>query len=598
MAFHRDRPPTTTMVYRYGARPPYEPALVEEQIRAAHRYQNQLIEIERARRDRYHDILDTVPGVAQSRAEVNRLDVEIAERVGKLKHIRSLTRRRTPDAKLPVAVRALRFELKAARTQLHHREKAAREVVADALSESEKTAQAAVRAARAECECYWGTYLIVERSIPHSGPPPHFRRWNGAGHIAVQLQGGMTEEELLSGDDTRLRLQIRDNWGPRGSRNRAMLQIRVGSEGRQPIMVSVPIYYHRRIPEGSRIKWAQLVRLRIGLRYEWSVCLTVETAGARKVPDKLLEPQRVPGRVLAIDLGWRAKPNGVRVAYGYDGANAYEVLLPTWLLEGYDLVHDLRSIRDKALDVIRPKLVDWLRDHQPPEWLAEATTHLARWRSTARLSSLVLRWKRDRFEGDAGIVTTLEKWRRQDAHLYQWERDLEKRLIRTRCHMYRNWAAWIAREYDAVVFEGFSLAKMKHKPTPDDMVGVELVGHHVPAAPGEFRTQVLQTMSREGRHSCLIPAKNTTRRCTSCGEIGLTRTKDLYVVCDKCGVHVDQDCNASRQIHAYASGGVVSKSPGALVVPNGAWYEEIMREPVDVVQRRARLRRGLSQGEG
>jgi len=280
-------------------------------------------------------------------------------------------------------------------------------------------------------------------------------------------------------------------------------------------------------------------------------------------------------------MGWRKKANGsIRVAYGFDGEHEYEVALPSWFADGHRLVHDLRSIRDREFNVVRDRLRD--EAARIPEALAESAATLAQWRSPGRLDRLACQWQ------DAGDCPDwLDAWRRRNRHLYQWERDCERYLRDWRDHYYQIWAAWIAERYDVVLLEAFNLAQNKRKAEHGEDKD-NPVGFHVPASPGEWRSAVVQAMQRERRDVWLVPAKNTTRFCYVCGAESI-QSAALVVQCRECGSRVDQDAGAARNIHAYASAGVVSREPVALAVPNDRIAELYEKVPVKVQSRLDRL---------
>src|SRR5690606_22488963 len=91
--------------------------------------------------------------------------------------------------------------------------------------------------------------------------PPRFRRWDGSGKLAVQLQNGLPVEDAF-GDDTRLQIDPVDpvawNSPSRSERihkNRTKVRIRIGSENRKPIWAELDIAMHRPLPKGGKIKW-------------------------------------------------------------------------------------------------------------------------------------------------------------------------------------------------------------------------------------------------------------------------------------------------------------------------------------------------------
>lgn len=556
-------------VYRYGLLPPTaEAERVRDQLRKAHAYRNTLIEIERGRRaalraiDTSHAEVEALRSAAQVARETE--DAAVQE----LRRLRAKHRSRAETATQTEAVRAARAARKAAVQVFAQRRKEVREDAAMASARDEVNARAAElhRSARAHCGVYWGTYLLVEDAIQASAKAPlydgdepsdpRFARWGGEGAIGVQLQGGAAVSDVMGGEDTRMQIAAPDPraWlspirGERRRFSRTALKLRVGSSGTEPIWAEWPMIMHRSMPEGARLKRAKVVLRRIGPREEWSLHVTVDCPNDG--------PRRCGEGAVAIDLGWRTLPQGVRVAAwcGTDGATG-EFVLPadSGVLGGLGKVRDLRSIRDKNFEAARAKFKAWL-DSQPsvPEWLAAATKTLAQWRSIARLSQLAVRWRELRFDGDAEAFDALETWRYHDHHLWQWETSQGVSSLRRRRDEYRVFAAGLAKRYRTVVFEDFDLRKMAKRPTTaatDDTPQNETARRHLHAvAPGDLRMVISQAFVARGGEVVDVPAQDTTRTCHQCGLVEIwDQASYVCHACSGCGLIWDQDANASANI--------------------------------------------------
>jgi hypothetical protein len=80
---------STIRVYRYGLLPPTSGGpLVSDQVHAAHRYQNALVEIDRSRREAVRAILGGHASVEQLGAQVQALVDELAQRRAAIKALR------------------------------------------------------------------------------------------------------------------------------------------------------------------------------------------------------------------------------------------------------------------------------------------------------------------------------------------------------------------------------------------------------------------------------------------------------------------------------------------------------------------------------
>lgn len=245
-------------VIRYGLLPPHEgAAYVEEQMYLGHRYGNDLIEIERGRREALRQAERAVPGVAEAEAAYAEAVTAFTAAKDAFKAARAKERRRAETTEHKQRLSAATKQLSAASTSLHAaRRKARRDpsvVALRAKIDGERSAERgakgglvgeAKRGARALSGVAWGIYSRVEarkdasRKAIDKGAPgkpgglydgldsndPLFSRWQrdgfvGAQQIArtvaderegaksrVRTVTGITVPELFSGQDPRVRI--------------------------------------------------------------------------------------------------------------------------------------------------------------------------------------------------------------------------------------------------------------------------------------------------------------------------------------------------------------------------------------------------------
>lgn len=358
-----------TRVYKFGLRPPTQSdELVADQIQLAHRYFNKLVELERARRMKVRSILGAHGDVEPIAKEVAELLTALETARESIAKTRQASRTRSEDPAVRQTTRDLVAKLREARGRLKIAKAALKtdvDIQAKILAANQE-AQDAVKQARASCDVYWGTYLLQEQAMDAARKAiidPHFRRWDGSGSIAVQLQGALSWEAACAGEDTRLRIKLAgqprspdttrsiglstldelavlseeaggyreldrldvamddkpaerpgspditpsiDPYKPK--RTRGELHIRVGSDGRNPIWAIFPLIQHRAVPDGAEIMWAKVVRERLGGKDRWSLHLTL------RLPDEWRAGRCGEGAV-AVDLGWRQREGTLRVAY-------------------------------------------------------------------------------------------------------------------------------------------------------------------------------------------------------------------------------------------------------------------------------------------
>jgi|JI10StandDraft_1071094.scaffolds.fasta_scaffold118627_2 hypothetical protein len=574
----------STLVYRFGLLPPHEnDALVRSQMRLAHRYRNDLVQIERARRAAVRDVARAAPEVARLELEAARTDAACAKVGGQIKAARAAGRTRKDSVELIEQLKALRIEHKEVVLALREARKTARVAAEPVLAEIEERVAAMRRGARAICGVYWGTYLMIEdadqamRKMPlydKDAEPsdPRFVPWTGDGSVGVQIQGGMTGEDTA--DDTRLRIESAapppgaDPNSKRSLRRRyCVLAMRVGSEGRDPVWARWRMVMERPLPADARIKRAAVKLRRVGPREEWSVTITLETAERdRRVSDQV--------GMVGIDLGWRLMPDGLRVAawHGSDGASGFLTLpdtRPTFhttpggrtrssalgVVDAARKVEDLSSKRDKAFNEARSAIA---RIEGAPPWFELATKTISQWKSQGRLAALVRRWRDARWDGDAEAYEEAEKWRYHDHHLWAWETSQQAKALRARREVFRLFAADMAKRYARLAIEGLDLRAFARK--TDDDTNETARRNRVVVAPSKLREALLLAFGSainhwaetpKGDRVVVVEAAGTTMVHHECGSVERwDQATHVSHLCSSCGEIFDQDANAAKNILA------------------------------------------------
>lgn len=405
------------------------------------------------------------------------------------------------------------------------------------------------KALRAACGVYWGTYLLVEAafetSCQTSKEPPRFKRWEGEGSLGVQIQGGMDAADIF-GVDRRIRVKPVDPaaWsspvrGERRRLSRTTLQLRVGSEGRDPVWAEWPMVMHRPLPEGARVKVAKVIVRQHAGWPRWVLQLTLETETPAL---KRGEP------VCAVDLGWRSrKSKGLRAAMWGDYAGEQEYLVEREISDALDYADSIRSIRDQGMDAMREALVT-------------IYPGCRQWKSPQRFVRLLR--TRPLPEGVQEIV---EPWYHRNRHLWQIETGVRRGALLRRRESIRIWAAALADKYSTVILEDFRLTdvipKVRDPKAPRQRVVV---------APGILRQQLISACAARGVAVVRVPCEHTTTDCHRCGHREEWDQSQLMHTCGGCGERWDQDRNAVRNLLRRASGDVVDCPPAPLATSKRA----------------------------
>ena len=501
-----------------------------------------------------------------------------------------------------------------------------------------------------------GAYIRVEKAMEQAidttkGTIP-FDRFDGTGALGTQLTEtgletrtavdpsadgiGMTLPELLSGLDTRLRLGAPGEadkhpraevtgkkWNevaalPRNVRRhaaRTYVDLRVASEGRAPVFARFPVTLHRMPPKDAVIKWAYIVKKRIGYHYEWRFQLTLES----KTFDK--PPVAIGTGVCAVNLGWRrifddqGEVTALRAAYVVDEfGKDREILMPDYkgagrarpgsvgkvsAIAAIGKCDDLAAIRDKALERAQFALSQWIsgRGGVPESWttveaarpdgsipktMADKLRGYSAWRAAWKLRRFIDQWKTRRVPGDEAIYGELCAWAKQDRHLESWQAHQREGVIARRREEWRLIATDLARKYATIVVGESKLTdidgwEQKAPEDGDPSEGREQRRMARLCAPGELRAEIKKAAAKTGAEVIFHEEKRATQECYYCGhDEPWNAAPQVDHTCAGCGRTWDQDANYGRNLlkrsgfdssgEAQASGGrtlAASKSAGS-----------------------------------
>lgn len=512
-------------VYRYGCRPPTAGAdAALEQMRLRVRLWNALVELEQ----RY-------------RADVEALLAELAPGA-------------EAAARPPAGADAAAY--RAARRAAFRRDD-----VRARLADLEAGRRAAVKAAQAEAASaglWWGNYddVIASYNVARRRPGGElrFHSWyRTRGKVSVRYQTGLPLSAAYAETDTRFQLRAlpADTWDTRrGQRHaRTVARVRIGSDGRAPRWLELPVLQHRPIPAGSVVRQVAVTRELLGGNVRWHLLVVVD------------EPERIAlapsGPTVAINLGWRVRPDGLRIAFWRDAAGASgEVVLPTRWREQYDKCAAIRGHRDLAFNAARDRLVAFLAGAPDvPAWLAVGAANLPLWRSSERLARLVRQWGDARFAGDEAVYAELAAWRRRERHLQEYEVNTRDQLLAQRLNAYRTFAAQVARRAGQVRLHELDLQEVAARGASGRADELVPAARHnrVQAAVSTLRLSVEQACAREGVAVVVVPAgEPITQTCAWCRTVQhFDAAAHLEHTCAVCGRRWDQDENACRNMLAW-----------------------------------------------
>lgn len=573
-------------VYRYGC-PSWVDldAVALDQIHLAHTLRNELVAME-------HRYAQAVEATWALHPEIAAADDAVTAAQTALDTVRETAKAERAKDRTTVPRAATRATLAAARSALRDAKALRREakdrwypVVKSELIGVRRARDAARKALYADWVqtrgLYWATYNDVvarhETAVKQvndqrkQGRPAElrFHRWDGTGTLTVQLQRQLgdpprTPELLASGDGKwRNVCQLApwappEEWNPRrGPHRHGICMITTGNKDR----IRIPIIVHRTLPAEADITLVRITRRRIAGRYRLSVTVTA------RIP----APDPAVGALVAVHLGWRSLgDDGIRVAVVtadrplagppltlpvHRVGHGWEIRLPARMRDAHQTVDDVRSTRDKALDIVRGDVAEWLDRYQPDD--EPSGVEVRRWRSPARFAALAQRWRQEPPPEGADMACRLEAWRRQDRHLWEWEANARDQHAARVRDLWANLAAWLCGQAGMVVVDDTPIRDLVRVPdvgTEDSAQARAARRQQHTAAPGELRAAISRAAVARGVTFAKAPAKGITTVHCGCGA---TLTGDpaaqISLWCSTCGCGVDQDLNAAEWLLAVAN---------------------------------------------
>lgn len=584
-------------IYSYDCSPPRESiAYFEDQMRLAAAYRNKLVEIENARRAAVRAITSALPDIASMQARIAELDIQIEDLRVQIKAEKQRQRDRKISSilsarlkELKVQRTAVRAELKIAKTTAYETES-----VKVAIESVNEDAYAKIRVARDASGLYWGTYLLVEKAMDMARKTPgelSFQRYTGEGRVGCQFQKTRYDRldehgkvvlndkkkaikdeicglpvKFIFGDDRRLQLKeipkdtYKLNRGYRRRNCRTSLRLRIGTtESEDPIWAGIGLSLHRPLPADGVVKQAWILRRKAGRRFEYKIQFSVESQSF-----SVAQGQGERQSQIAIDIGWRRKPDGsLRIAYWADSnGKTGELILPERVERAFKKCEDLQQIRDKQFNEMKGILLSWASDRNPGGELGERLKFLPQWKSKGRLVALHHFWLANRVSGDEVIFAAVDAWVKKEHHLYDWEHGNRAKAIAFRTEFYWIWCKEITTAYSEVIVESFNLSEVAKRPKAEETSTQQddLARYHrTVAAPSNLVIRMKSSAQAHGAAFFKVDPAYTTLMCHLCGFCDAWDPKPMINhQCGGCHVVWDQDENAAMNLLARhnASDGV------------------------------------------
>jgi hypothetical protein len=321
------------------------------------------------------------------------------------------------------------------------------------------------------------------------------------------------------------------------------------------------------------VRWVNIVVTKTGYKTDFSLQITIsnETSIVKIEPVIIDKP-----RTAAVDLGWRLKDDGFKVAVVRTHDSAISDLTVTNDIVGRSLwskceldhkseSQRLRSTRDMMMNNVRDHLLS-LKDGAP-EWFAQSITYVDKWKSIDRYVDLARYWSNNRFINDSDTFKLLNEFIKQDRHLHNWEAHTRRRMTRQIRGLYQHWADNLAKTHDIIKIENLRLAdfyqQLRERAQQDYDSGKMrsnkiLIDRRNMLAIGEIIIALKRACNRTGCQLAEVEKADSSKICSYCGHKNKS-SKDEIVTCAKCGRTENRDHRAvlnlsSRPVLKYIAG--------------------------------------------
>lgn len=538
---------------------------------------NNLVEYENNNYQKYREIMSTDPSVAAIEEQLAIRNEEMEKLLEERKKVRiAIRKKKGPEtALLDKQIATLSKEMKDLRQQGKIARKEAKEKVKPLLEALNKERKEAYKKIYQNSGLYWGNYnrVIDSMNIARSrtmktGGRLRFHRFDGSGRFRVQIQGGCTVSELMSGKKSQISLtQItsqefdeligkkRPSRTMNGSsrskkRTHALLKFTiyrgVDEQGSSYCRtLDLPVLIHRPLPQDSGnllLKEAVLRREKVAPgQFRWFVTFTfTDTKEETK--------HRRPGTVCGINLGWKQVKDGLRIATLVSNQESKHFILPASIIKTYEYLRELQS----TIDNMAKDNDTWIRGIMvdPPENLNEALLALKRSKRPHpdRFAKIVRLW-------DAEAAYLPEEFSEAQVRAANIrERILELANLRDKVQghrkdLYRNWAKEITENYAKIIIDKMNITLLGEKESADgkpNELSDKARQNRVIASTGLFREWIVKQAAKTGSEIVKISIKSSSI-CSQCGE-QINKQNTVNWVCNNCGTILDQDENAAQNL--------------------------------------------------
>lgn len=581
-------------VYKFGLLNPLE-ELSDDKMEIFFRQNalwNALVAIDHADREGYEQLRkDEDPEYARLSERVAELGTIIEENLAAKRELKKAMRTKKVDTsfydKLITSARSERKEANARRSELKVRIK---ELIAPKVESLKLKAKEAIALAKAQSGLWWphagavyDRYFVASPRAKKEGTMLQFHPFQGTGTFCFPLSVADTYRnktigQIANGDIAQMinisplpNLKI-DHLSAKSQKSRARhlltLTVDRNRETGESKSVTWPIIFHRDIPDDSIIQKVSVHRKRSGNKFFWEAVFECRD----QTPVKPLGDHPSTAQC-GIDPGWRLEEDGsLRVATvcskNNDRYYCSALQLPSDLMSALERVKHVSSALDKEANDAWTDLYPLIKDSEGDDPLsllkqravfnARRSTEKERERNApGRMMKAMHRHYRnnpDALASDPTQFSILDAWINKTAKRTQENQNTRRRALRRRQHIYRNFAADLARQYLLIKIEDTPLAQMalnkKEMNSDGNALHKAARNQRQTAAISELFLCIENAARKSGSIIEWVLPDKTSDTCSVCGTDNFEESQnELIWTCKSCSSVHHRDENAARNIY-------------------------------------------------
>ena len=372
-------------------------------------------------------------------------------------------------------------------------------------------------------------------------------------------QDGVPFSELWLGnrnlENTRQRLLF-THYDDTGKKPKCRLRVILTGDGRKKQncpKFEFDMIYHRPLPEDAILQNAKIIRERIGDRFRYHLVVTVRIVSQSP-------PELCAQNVIGIDLNFTRNlmDNNIElaaIAASNGGLEPEIIFLPDKMLARHHYIQEIQESLSVVAGKLGSHLDPWLKAHP----INKGEEYYRLWKKAAKRPpnvtlSFEVAYKLDRValrnpeKFDPQVAVLLREFWSRHHKKYREMHNLRKKMLEHRKHHYRNLASRLVRLGMPIALEQIDLRDFVEVRDKGNKLNKTARLQRFRVSLSEFRNELKNAADREQIPIIFVNPANTSKTCSSCGEINQDLQSEKYWSCPSCDAEHERNLNAARNI--------------------------------------------------